>query len=480
VMAGLSSKTAFRIGVALPLLVLGLLILPGCSDSYPKDLNYPLRSDPIVVKTPDTPITQIDPPGTQEKWIDSIPDKGGQLLDPTAGVEKQQLAKVNAILSKGNFDLSDEDVRAMGLASKPSKEEVKAALESRRDTLDKRIKAIDQTMAKVRPQLDKVLKNLFGTPANPKVDLGEDDDNKKIADGARLDEKTLAEGSRLYRRHCLHCHGLTGDGHGPTGPWVNPHPRDYRLGKFKFTSSDQPSGSRKARREDLLRTLKQGVEGTSMPSFALLDEETELQPIISYIIHLSLRGQIELGVLADVLGPNADKDAGVDEDAIREKLDNLWKTWVGTEKKHISTGKVPAYASVPEGQLSDAEKTERKKELDASIRRGFDQFTTGSAQCLKCHNDFGRPNDGAYRYDDWGTIVRPANLTAGVYRGGRRPLDLYYRIHSGINGSGMPAYINSPLSSEQVWDVVNFLEALPFPNMLPPEVREQVYVKGKE
>jgi mono/diheme cytochrome c family protein len=58
-------------------------------------------------------------------------------------------------------------------------------------------------------------------------------------------------------------------------------------------------------------------------------------------------------------------------------------------------------------------------------------------------------------------VVRPANLTLGVYRGGRRPIDLYWRIHVGIPGSNMPA--NYPaLNSEQIWDVVNFLQVLPY------------------
>ena len=47
-----------------------------------------------------------------------------------------------------------------------------------------------------------------------------------LAAGAWSD--TLAEGSKLYRQHCLHCHGLEGNGRGPTGYWVNPPPRDYR------------------------------------------------------------------------------------------------------------------------------------------------------------------------------------------------------------------------------------------------------------
>ncbi len=44
-------------------------------------------------------------------------------------------------------------------------------------------------------------------------------------------------GYALYRRHCLHCHGVSGAGDGPTAPFLYPRPRDYRKGLFKFTST---------------------------------------------------------------------------------------------------------------------------------------------------------------------------------------------------------------------------------------------------
>jgi hypothetical protein len=43
-------------------------------------------------------------------------------------------------------------------------------------------------------------------------------------------------------------------------------------------------------------------------------------------------------------------------------------------------------------------------------------------------------------------------------------VDLYWRIHSGINGSGM-AQFGSSLQGDQIWDLVNFLEALAYPAM---------------
>src|SRR5262249_1355154 len=122
--------------------------------------------------------------------------------------------------------------------------------------------------ASAHEHLHAELTKLFGTPAGPQVN----GISNETRDVLRLDPALLAQGSRVYRVQCLHCHGLTGDGQGPTAPWVNPHPRDYRLGRFKFTSSRQDEGERKPRREDLLRTLREGIEGSSMPAFRLLPE----------------------------------------------------------------------------------------------------------------------------------------------------------------------------------------------------------------
>src|SRR5262249_25285115 len=112
----------------------------------------------------------------------------------------------------------------------------------------------------------------------------------------------------LYRRHCLHCHGLAGDGRGPTGPWVSPHPRDYRQGLFKFMSTATAVTNRKPRRSDLLRVLHNGVDGTSMPAFGLLPEH-ELSYLARYVTHLSIRGEVEFDTLATLLDEKKGKDS---------------------------------------------------------------------------------------------------------------------------------------------------------------------------
>jgi hypothetical protein len=63
--------------------------------------------------------------------------------------------------------------------------------------------------------------------------------------------------------------------------------------------------------------------------------------------------------------------------------------------------------------------------------------------------------------DFWGNPLRPANLNRGIYKGGRRPIDIYWRIAKGINGAQMPGHFPA-INEQQIWDVVNFVLALPY------------------
>jgi hypothetical protein len=63
--------------------------------------------------------------------------------------------------------------------------------------------------------------------------------------------------------------------------------------------------------------------------------------------------------------------------------------------------------------------------------------------------------------DEWDNPLRPANLNRGIYKGGRRPIDLYWRIAKGINGAKMPAHFPA-VDAEKIWDIVNFVMALPY------------------
>jgi mono/diheme cytochrome c family protein len=116
-----------------------------------------------------------------------------------------------------------------------------------------------------------------------------------------------------------------------------------------------------------------------------------------------------------------------------------------------------------------------------SIARGRELYLDGqSANCVSCHGPQGR-GDGVSAFardpvsgelvasanDEWGNPDVPRNLTLGVFRGGRRPIDIYRRIYAGINGSKMPGIGDSKkpdgsplLSQEDLWALVHYVGSL--------------------
>ncbi|MCA9103127.1 MAG: cytochrome c, partial [Planctomycetales bacterium] len=137
----------------------------------------------------------------------------------------------------------------------------------------------------------------FGTPDEPYAFPGSGFDVEKLRLAAGP-VRSIESGERggLFRRHCVHCHGISGDGAGPTAAFLNPYPRDYRRGQFKVTSTAAGYGPTRA---DLVRVLEHGIPGTAMPSFALLPPD-EVDALVEYVKYLSMRGQVE-SILYDLV-----------------------------------------------------------------------------------------------------------------------------------------------------------------------------------
>jgi mono/diheme cytochrome c family protein len=286
-------------------------------------------------------------------------------------------------------------------------------------------------------------------------------------------------GYAIYRKNCLHCHGVSGAGDGPTAPFLYPIPRDYRKGIFKFTST--VSGKKPAR-DDLRRTIKNGLHGTSMPAFDALLHPPEIEQVIDYVMFLSMRGEVELllieeASISDEKDPNA-----LSADVARDVANSVFDKW----------------KQAPSQVLNPP--TPRPPSTRDSIMRGRELYlgrTVEKLECAGCHGSTalgdgpsfvsqeifnevvfgGNPSEQPARVeqldektrtlfkqkaDEWGNPLRPANLNRGVYKGGRRPIDIFWRIAKGINGAQMPAHYPSPLNEAKVWDLVNFVLALPY------------------
>ena len=56
---------------------------------------------------------------------------------------------------------------------------------------------------------------------------------------ALADDAALAKGKASYTTFCVMCHGETGDGKGAMASALDPGPRDFTTGDFKYGGTDQ-------------------------------------------------------------------------------------------------------------------------------------------------------------------------------------------------------------------------------------------------
>ena len=347
-------------------------------------------------------------------------------------------------------------------------------------------------------QVATVLLAMFGTPDEPVAlpETGLDEAKLRLASGP-VRSDIVGRKNGLYREHCAHCHGVTGDGMGPTAAFLKPYPRDYRPGIFKFKSTERAD---KPTHADLLRILRNGIAGTSMPSFALLSEP-QIDALVEYVKYLSIRGETELSLMRAYFELDDDAQGILPETReflVDETLTPIAEKWKSAAAAQIVVPDMPADIDLAE-----------------SIAKGKELFYGDKANCVKCHGVTGLGDGQANDYDDWSKAIveinkeingglakagetstsgmsaedaaehrkqvawlgrfshvvdgdalvprtiPPRNLRLGVYRGGRRPLDLYYRIHAGINGAPMPA-AKGTVPPEDIWHIVNYIRSLPY------------------
>ena len=407
-----------------------------------------------------------------------------------------------------------------------------------------------------------ILAASFGTPDEPHVPQLEsgaldevlDQDKLALAAGpVASNEEGRPQG--LYREHCAHCHGITGDGQGPTAAFLNPYPRDYRPGLFKFKST--PIGS-KPTHDDLKRIVIEGIPGTAMPSFRLLSDP-ELDALVHYVKYLSIRGELERLLIQEAVLELGEDDRLIDlnarqtdpetyqeqVDLIESYIDEVAQKWAAAETEvtpvppppedlnflskvelwddHYREQILTLYNAEDPQQDQEtrmaqvAEQLELEPEavgdvvaLDASVQRGRDLFYGQVANCVKCHGDSALGDGQTTDYDNWtkelepekpdalheylslGALeprnIHPRNLRQGIYRGGRRPIDIYWRIYNGIEGTPMPKALTKPddappeqagLTTRDLWDLINYVRSLPYETVSKPRGMQPDYQRDR-
>lgn len=215
-------------------------------------------------------------------------------------------------------------------------------------------------------------------------------------------DRLAREGRPLFLKLCATCHGRDGDGHGPSARFTTTPPRDFTRGSYKFRTT--PVGTPPTI-DDLVRTISVGVRGTHMPGWRGIVRPDDLELLARYLTTRS---------------------------------DVFW-----------TDAPPPTPIEIPAEPPYDG----------ASVVRGKELY--GRMQCQTCHGTAGRGNGpaAAALKDDWGHPIRPADFTAGNFKGGCCGAAVYRAISTGLGGTPMPSFAGALTPAER-WDLSHYVLSL--------------------
>ncbi|OYP28341.1 cytochrome c [Rhodopirellula sp. MGV] len=293
-----------------------------------------------------------------------------------------------------------------------------------------------------------IINGMFGTPDEPKMpEVLQGEDYEGLVDMDRLAKAAgpVAEGSGLYRQHCVSCHGITGNGRGENSAILDPYPRDYRMGLFKWKSTAR---GEKPTRDDLIHVIGDGIDGTAMKKIPELSAD-DVEALVDYVIYLSLRGELERTIIDESVfeldfevdrivnvefgerlktereaieqqvaaweedGEKEDSPAAKlaeqlelydDSMGLAEELaEDIAGSWLDAEDEVVEVPDPPEDIPVPDSheEFVQMQQGDDADALAASVARGKAVFTGKVAGCNKCHGNTGKGDGQNKDYDDW-------------------------------------------------------------------------------
>jgi mono/diheme cytochrome c family protein len=244
--------------------------------------------------------------------------------------------------------------------------------------------------------------------------------------GQKVPASVLAHGERAYLLYCRACHGVAGDGKGPSAPGLRPPPRDFTLGIFKFAAV---AGGALPSDEDLVRIVRNGLGGTAMLGWDGVPE-ADLRAILQYLKTFSPRWRTETPGAPIVAPPDP---------------------WILREGAAVARGRAlyhglaqcsschPAYASKAESSA-------------------FSVALTGSPT-----TDFrDDPYGATLKESDFGVKILPPDFTRSELRSVRPDHeleDLFRVIAAGVGGTAMPTW-SGALPDEDLWALAHYVHSL--------------------
>jgi mono/diheme cytochrome c family protein len=231
--------------------------------------------------------------------------------------------------------------------------------------------------------------------------------------------KQLTTGKQLYDNYCVGCHGVEGDGNGPAARFLDPKPRDFRVGRIKFGSVE---GGAAPRDEDYMHVLNIGLTGTAMPKFNLLADR-EKKAIIAYIKTFYPDWTEDPAGAPVSAGQNPfteDRAEGIE--AGRAAYYGLAKCW----SCH------PAYESRANIAKLYEEEGEEAPELRANLF------------------------ESEVRDSNWGAAIKAPDFLEDRIKTGFEVESIARVVAAGVGGTAMPTWAGS-LEPEQIWGLAYYV-----------------------
>jgi len=200
---------------------------------------------------------------------------------------------------------------------------------------------------------------------------------------------TYKTAEEIYKGICARCHGENGDGKGMTYIYLDPAPRDLTKTTFMINKPE----------ERFLKSLKEGVPGTSMPPWGHVLTDDQRQAVLNYV----------------------------------------FATFVKEPRAAVTGHKVPEVN--PVAMSAD------------SVSRGEATFLL---RCTGCH---GRKADGKGP-NSLDISPRPRNLRNHAFVNSVDDHRLFDSVLYGVQGTAMPSWIDYGLSQNDAGDLINFIRSL--------------------
>lgn len=244
----------------------------------------------------------------------------------------------------------------------------------------------------------------------------------------------LAKGKTVFQINCASCHGALGKGDGPAAMALNPRPRNFTEGYWRY-------GSGLAR---VVRTITEGSPGTGMASFAMLPLEDRIAAAHYVRSFATNPGEDKPEDLAWLVP--AGQPQGGDTTA--------------AESTGVAAGTAPSGPSIPiEKAMAALAEAEPPVGTAASTAEGGPGAELYAQRCASCH---GASGQGGVRVRMLGSapyayvVTRSLGAARGDWAANYPAFERL--VVSGIPGFIMPA--NGDLSREELRDLYAYTQRL--------------------